>query len=105
MSELQEYKKILQENIYLLGYQELRYSIFAGEENNREEFQIRIEYKNSQFEVYVTADRASVRGKKVFNDFFDAEYAFLQKMQLAILINRKRVKDDEEPEYDCPLWN
>ncbi len=34
--DLMEYKKILEEDIYLLGYQELRYAIFEGEKNNRQ---------------------------------------------------------------------
>lgn len=105
MNELQEYKRILRENISLLGYQDLRYSMFEGEDNYRNEYQIRIEYINSKFEVYVTGERASVQGKSIYDDFFDAQYAFLQKMQLAILINRRRVKYGEEPEYNCSLWS
>ncbi|EAE7322087.1 hypothetical protein BKE23_04170 [Listeria monocytogenes] len=101
---LKEYKKILEEDIYLLGYQELRYAIFEGEKNNRQEYQVRIEKNEAKFEVYMTADRASVMGKYEFEDIFQAFNQFLNIMQLIVLSNRKRVKDGELPEYFCPLW-
>ncbi|MBF2519420.1 hypothetical protein IA940_05740 [Listeria marthii] len=103
--DLMEYKKILEEDIYLLGYQELRYAIFEGEKNNRQEYQVRIEKNEAKFEVYMTADRASVMGKYEFEDIFQAFNRFLNIMQLTVLSNRKRVKDREPPEYSCPLWN
>ncbi|EAD1841599.1 hypothetical protein ARM14_14090 [Listeria monocytogenes] len=101
---LKEYKKILEEDIYLLGYQELRYAIFEGEKNNRQGYQVRIEKNEAKFEVYMTADRASVMGKYEFEDIFQAFNQFLNIMQLTVLSNRKRVKDGELPEYFCPLW-
>ncbi|EBF5181933.1 hypothetical protein FH019_02485 [Listeria monocytogenes] len=101
---LKEYKKILEEDIYLLGYQELRYAIFEGEKNNRQEYQVRIEKNEAKFEVYMTADRASVMGKYEFEDIFQAFNQFLNIMQLTVLSNRKRVRDGELPEYFCPLW-
>ncbi|EAD2801198.1 Imm59 family immunity protein [Listeria innocua] len=103
--DLMEYKKILEEDIYLLGYQELRYAIFEGEKNNRQEYQVRIEKNEAKFEVYMTADRASVMGKHEFNNVFDAMDKFLNIMQSRILSNRRRVKDGEPPEYSCPLWD
>ncbi|EAD5761926.1 hypothetical protein AABF57_001915 [Listeria monocytogenes] len=103
--DLMEYKKILEEDIYLLGYQELRYAIFEGEKNNRQEYQVRIEKNEAKFEVYMTADRASVMGKHEFNSVFDAMDKFLNIMQSRILSNRRRVKDGEPPEYSCPLWD
>ncbi|EAV9826842.1 hypothetical protein FFD29_11875 [Listeria monocytogenes] len=102
--DLMEYKRILEEDIYLLGYQELRYAIFEGEKNNRQEYQVRIEKNEAKFEVYMTADRASVMGKYEFEDIFQAFNQFLNSMQLTVLSNRKRVKDGELPEYFCPLW-
>ncbi|EGT1916806.1 hypothetical protein I2K87_002864, partial [Listeria monocytogenes] len=93
-----------EEDIYLLGYQELRYAIFEGEKNNRQEYQVRIEKNEAKFEVYMTADRASVMGKYEFEDIFQAFNQFLNIMQLTVLSNRKRVKDGELPEYFCPLW-
>ncbi|EGT2102924.1 hypothetical protein I2K89_002916, partial [Listeria monocytogenes] len=89
---LKEYKKILEEDIYLLGYQELRYAIFEGEKNNRQEYQVRVEKNEDKFEVYMTADRASVMGEYEFEDIFQAFNQFLNIMQLTVLSNRKRVK-------------
>ncbi|EAF0472997.1 hypothetical protein CO209_15170, partial [Listeria monocytogenes] len=82
----------------------LRYAIFEGEKNNRQEYQVRIEKNEAKFEVYMTADRASVMGKYEFEDIFQAFNQFLNIMQLTVLSNRKRVKDGELPEYFCPLW-
>ncbi|HDU7120088.1 TPA: hypothetical protein RF296_003074, partial [Listeria monocytogenes] len=85
---LKEYKKILEEDIYLLGYQELRYAIFEGEKNNRQEYQVRVEKNEDKFEVYMTADRASVMGEYEFEDIFQAFNQFLNIMQLTVLSNR-----------------
>lgn len=40
---MEEYKKILEDDIQIWDYEDLRYSIFEGPENNRQEYQIRIE--------------------------------------------------------------
>ncbi|EAH0574002.1 hypothetical protein D4V46_14865, partial [Listeria monocytogenes] len=69
-----------------------------------QEYQVRIEKNEAKFEVYMTADRASVMGKYEFEDIFQAFNQFLNIMQLTVLSNRKRVKDGELPEYFCPLW-
>ncbi|WP_077914293.1 Imm59 family immunity protein [Listeria fleischmannii] len=98
-------KKILEEDIQLLGYEKLRYAIFEGENNNRQEYQVRIEKNQDVFEVYMTADRASVSGKYEYKNVFQAFNRFLSIMQAVILSNRKRVRDGEPPEYSCPLWN
>lgn len=100
-----EYKKILEDNIQILGYEELRYSIFEGAENNRQEYQIRIEKIGDIFEVYMTADRAGVIGKYEFEDIFDAFHQFLSIMQDTILSNRKRVRDGKPAEYPSSLWD
>lgn len=89
---------------YLLGYQELRYAIFEGEDNNRQEYQVRMEKNEDKFEVYRTADRDSVMGKDEFEDVFRAFNKFLNIMQLPVLSNRKRLKEGDPPEYFCQLW-
>ncbi|WP_167629777.1 Imm59 family immunity protein [Listeria valentina] len=104
-SKLQEYKEILENDVELLGYEALRYSIFEGTENNRQEYQIRVEKSNDKFEVYMTADRASVEGKYEFESFFDAMSKFLYLMQLTVLSNRRSVQKGEKPEYPCSLWD
>ncbi|MGJ8729287.1 Imm59 family immunity protein [Listeria aquatica] len=104
-SKIEEYKEMIQHDIDLLGYTDLRYSLFAGRDNNRDEFQLRIEYLDDHFEVYMTADRASVQGKYEFETFFDAMSKFLYLMQLIVLSNRRSVQKGERPEYPCSLWD
>jgi hypothetical protein len=102
--KLDEYKKSLEEDISLLGYEQLRYSIFADESSYDEEYQIIIKYVKNIYEVYATADRASVMGKYQYENIFDAFDKFLNLMQLTVLNNRMRVKNGENPEYNCSLW-
>lgn len=104
ISKLEDYKLLIEEDISLLGYDALRYSLFEGEDNYRQDYQIRIEYVNDKYEVYLTADQASITGKHKFNDIFDAIEKFLNIMQGRILVNRMSVKNGESPEYNCSLW-
>ncbi|EUJ43390.1 Imm59 family immunity protein [Listeria riparia] len=103
--DINEVKALLEDDIHLLGYEALRYSIFKGAENNREEYQLRMEKNGDYFEVYMTADRASVMGKYTFENPFEAMDQFLNIMQSRILTNRRRVRDGEPPEYSCSLWD
>ncbi|MBC6308723.1 hypothetical protein HCJ66_04050 [Listeria sp. FSL L7-1582] len=103
--DINEVKALLEDDIRLLGYETLRYSIFEGAENGREEYQLRMEKNEDCFEVYMTADRASVMGKYTFESPFDAMDQFLSIMQSRILTNRRRVRDGEPPEYSCSLWD
>lgn len=102
---LTEYKSILENDIKLLGYQQMRYSIFEGENQNLKEYQVRIEKTSSGYEVYTTADRASVTGKYDFTNIFEAMTKFLQLLQSMLLSNRRAVQQSKEPEYNCPLWS
>ncbi len=103
-SKIEEYKEMIQRDIDLLGYSALRYSLFAGRENNRTEYQVRIEYVDNQFEVYMTGERASVSGKSKFEDFWQAYKEFMYKLQLTVLSNREHIQNNELPEYPCVLW-
>ncbi|WP_088815411.1 MULTISPECIES: Imm59 family immunity protein [Listeria] len=103
--ELKEIKNLLEDDIRLLGYEKLRYSIFEGSENGREEYQLRMEKSENTYDVYMTADRASVMGKYKFESPFDAMDKFLDIMQSRVLTNRRKVRDGEPPEYPCPLWD
>ncbi|MBC1777541.1 Imm59 family immunity protein [Listeria booriae] len=104
-SKIEEYKEMIQHDINLLGYSALRYSLFAGEENYRDEYQVRIEYTNGKFEVYMTGERASVSGKSEFEDFWKAYKEFMYKILLTVLSNREHIQANEPPEYPCPLWD
>lgn len=103
--KLDEYKDYIIKQIKLLGYTELRYSIFEEENINKQEYQIRIESQNSYYEVYVTGDRASIVGKHKFENIFDAITKFLNIMQSVVLRNRNLKIDGKNPEYPCPLWD
>ncbi|MEN2666052.1 Imm59 family immunity protein [Listeria aquatica] len=103
--EIIEYKKMLEEAIDLLGYTELRYSLFAGRNNNRAEYQARIEFIDGHFEVYMTGERASAFNSVKYDEFFPAYTELLQMMQFMVLRNRRSVKEGKEPEYPCPLWD
>ncbi|MBC1780702.1 Imm59 family immunity protein, partial [Listeria booriae] len=48
--DINEVKALLEDDIHLLGYETLRYSIFKGEENDREEYQVRMEKSEDSFE-------------------------------------------------------
>ncbi|MBC1490623.1 hypothetical protein HB825_05330 [Listeria booriae] len=102
---LDEIKTLLEDDIRLFGYDDLRYAIFKGIENDREEYQIRMEKSEDSFEVYMTADRASLMGKYTFENPFDVMDQFLNIMQSRILTNRRRIRDGEPPEYSCSLWD
>ncbi|GFH43516.1 hypothetical protein Hs30E_20450 [Lactococcus hodotermopsidis] len=103
--KLEEYKEIIEQDIELLKYQDVRYSIFAGENNNRQDYQLRIERVEEHFEVFMTADRAGIMGKYKFDDFLPAYNKFMSILQSIVLSNRRSVKDGEKPEYSSPLWN
>ncbi|MBC6310955.1 hypothetical protein HCJ66_15570 [Listeria sp. FSL L7-1582] len=104
-SKIEEYKEVIQRDLNLLGYSVLRYSLFAGEENHRDEYQVRMEYTNGKFEVYMTGERASVSGKSGFEDFWKAYKEFMYKILLTVLSNREHIQSNEPPEYPCPLWD
>lgn len=87
-----EYKMMIEENIELLGYEKIRYSLFAGELNNRQEYQLRIENKDNKFQVYMTDERAWGDNKYEFEDIFKAMDMFLSIMQTIVLSNRRKVK-------------
>ncbi|AHI54688.1 Imm59 family immunity protein [Listeria ivanovii] len=102
---LKEQRKTIEETIYSQGLEKLRYSIFEGEENNKEEYQVRIEYKESYYEVYTTHERASIVGKYKFNDYESAKNKFFRLLELMVLSNRLAIQDGDIPSYPCSLWN
>ncbi|MBC1486460.1 Imm59 family immunity protein [Listeria seeligeri] len=102
---LKEQKKIIEEIICSRGLAKLRYSIFEGEENKKEEYQVRIEYKESHYEVYTTHERASIVGKYKFDDYESAKNKFLRLLELMVISNRLAVQDGDSPNYPCSLWD
>lgn len=99
-----EIKKRIEEDLELLGYSALRHSLFEGEDN-KAEHQIRIEYINNLYEVYITVDRYRVLGKHVFEDEYDAYKQFLLLSQSMVLRNRKSINKGKNPLYPSYLWS
>lgn len=108
MNKIEERKKKLENTLYALGYNELRISIFNKKNEYREEWQTRIEYdeESKEYQVYSLADRAGLIGKvRTYTDYEEAEVAFLKLLDLTIKYNKLRIKNNESPEYPCPLWD
>ncbi|WP_263969848.1 Imm59 family immunity protein [Streptococcus intermedius] len=93
------------EEIKLLGYESLRYSIFN--DHRPREWETRIEYNTELevYEVYSTMDRASKGGIFQFKRFEEAEEKFLKNLELTVFINKASVENGEIPEYSSPLWD
>ncbi|MHC5251402.1 Imm59 family immunity protein [Listeria kieliensis] len=108
MKSLDKETMKINEKIKELGLQALRVSVFNAPEEQRVEYQTRIEFDeaNKKYQVYSLADRASIIGKiKEFSDFESAQDDFLKKLKLTVEYNKLRVSRNEPPEYPCPLWD
>lgn len=105
MSSLDKEKQELMEEIKLLGYESLRFSIFN--DHRPREWETRIEYNPELevYEVYSTMDRASKGGSFQFKRFEEAEEKFLKNLELTVFINKASVENGEIPEYSSPLWD
>ncbi|HEL1154758.1 TPA: hypothetical protein TVL37_001989, partial [Streptococcus equi subsp. zooepidemicus] len=82
MKTLDRQKQEILREIYRLGYDTLRFSIFSKERPG--EWETVIEYDNSQglYVVYATMDRASYNKKLTFETFQEAKEKFLEKLRL-----------------------
>ncbi|WP_099223062.1 Imm59 family immunity protein [Listeria costaricensis] len=108
MKQINEKKNILTQKVKELGYSDLRVCIFNLRDENRTEWQTRIEFDNETgvYKVYSLADRASLMGKiESFNDYQSAEERFLRRLKLTVEYNKLRVSRNELPEYSSPLWD
>ncbi|ALF28374.1 hypothetical protein RN88_07715 [Streptococcus intermedius] len=105
MLSMDKEKQELMEEIKLLGYESLRYSIFN--DHRPREWETRIEYNTELevYEVYSTMDRASKGGIFQFKRFEEAEEKFLKNLELTVFINKASVENGEIPEYSSPLWD
>lgn len=105
MKTLDRQKQEILREIYRLGYDTLRFSIFSKERSG--EWETVIEYDNSQglYVVYATMDRASYNKKLTFETFQEAKEKFLEKLRLDIQINRYYVEEGMPVNYDSPLWS
>ena len=104
MVNLDKEKQELMEEIKLLGYESLRYSIFNDHRPSEWEVRIEFDHNSEHYFVYATMDRASYNKKLEFDNFKDAKNKFIEKLDLTVKINRAAIKNGEVPEYSSPLW-
>lgn len=105
MVNLEEERKILMDDIYKLGYESLRYSIFNDHEPAEWETRIEFNSLSNEYEVYSTMDRASTNGKDIFKNFQDARSQFITSLQDVVLINQYYIETGMNVEYSSPLWD
>ena len=105
MINLDKEKKELMEEIKLLGYESLRFSIFN--DHRPREWETRIEYNPELevYEVYSTMDRASTNGKDSYQKFQEARIRFIEILENIVFINRYYVDEGIGAEYSSPLWD
>ena len=103
MINLDKEKKELMEEIKLLGYESLRFSIFN--DHRPGEWETRIEYNPELelYEVYSTMDRASKGGIFKFKTFEEAKEKFIYNLKLTVFINKTSVENGEVPEYSSDM--
>ena len=104
MVNLDKEKQELMEEIKLLGYESLRYSIFNDRRPGEWEGRIEFDSTSEHYFVYATMDRASYNKKLEFDNLKDAKNKFIEKLDLTVKINRASIKSGEVPEYFSPLW-
>lgn len=95
----------IKEDLDLLGYQSLRYSLFKLDNTDFTEHQIIIEYTNNLYEVYITSENRQIYGKYSFEDPFYARKKFMEFALFMVLNNRKKVEEGLPPLYPCSIWD
>ena len=105
MVNLDKEKQELMEEIKLLGYESLRYSVFN--EHGLSERETRIEFNNEteKYEVYLSRDRAGKGKIFEYTNFEEAKEKFIHNLKLTVFINKTSVENGEPPEYSSPLWD
>lgn len=105
MLSMDKEKQELMEEIKLLGFESLRYSIFN--DHRPREWETRIEYNLELeiYEVYSTMDRASTNGKDSYQNFQEARNRFIEILKNVVFINRYYVDEGIGAEYSSPLWD
>ena len=105
MLSMDKEKQELMEEIKLLGYESLKFSIFNDYRPGEWEVRIEFDSTSEHYFVYATMDRASYNKKLEFDNFEDAKNKFIEKLDLTVKINRTSVENGEVPEYSSPLWD
>ena len=105
MVNLDKEKQELMEEIKLLGYESLRYSVFN--EHGLSEWETRMEFNNEteKYEVYLTRDRAG-KGKILeYTDFKEAKEKFMELLEHTVSRNKYYISNGWAPQYPSPLWD
>lgn len=105
MVNLDKEKQELMEEIKLLGYESLRYSIFNDHRPGEWEVRIEFDSTSEHYFVYATMDRASTESIFKFKTFEEAKEKFIHNLKLTVFINKTSVENGEVPEYSSPLWD
>ena len=105
MANLDKEKQELMEEIKLVGYESLRYSIFNV--HGLSEWETRIEFNNEteKYEVYLTRNRAG-KGKILeYTDFKEAKEKFMELLEHTVSRNKYYISNGWAPQYPSPLWD
>ena len=105
MVNLDKEKQELMEEIKLLGYESLRYSVFN--EHGLSEWETRIEFNNKteKYEVYLTRDRAGKGKIFEYSNFKEAKEKFMELLEHTVSRNKYYISNGWAPQYPSPLWD
>ena len=105
MVNLDKEKQELMEEIKLLGYESLRYSVFN--EHGLSEWETRIEFNNEteKYEVYLTRDRAGKGKIFEYSNFKEAKEKFMELLEHTVSRNKYYISNGWTPQYPSPLWD
>ena len=105
MVNLDKEKQELMEEIKLLGYESLRYSVFN--EHGLSEWETRIEFNNEteKYEVYLTRDRVGKGKIFEYSNFKEAKAKFMELLEHTVSRNKYYISNGWAPQYPSPLWD
>ena len=105
MVNLDQEKQELMEEIKLLGYESLRYSVFN--EHGLSEWETRMEFNNEteKYEVYLTRDRAGKGKIFEYSNFKEAKEKFMELLEHTVSRNKYYISNGWAPQYPSPLWD
>ena len=105
MANLDKEKQELMEEIKLLGYESLRYSVFN--EHGLSEWETRIEFNNAteKYEVYLTRDRSGKGKIFEYTNFEEAKEKFMELLEHTVSRNKYYISNGWAPQYPSPLWD